>query len=67
MVLTLRQLDIRPAYDRLDRGEKIEGLNPLYNTAVGGVNTFLGERAYQMLVATAKPVNGFPATVRIRA
>lgn len=67
MVLTLRQLDIRPAYDRLDQGEKIEGLNPLYNAAVGGVNTFLGERAYQMLVATAKPVDGFPATVRIRA
>lgn len=56
MVLTLRDFDIRAAYEELDR---LQGRD----TSALTVN---GDRAYQILIATAKPVDGFPAKVTKR-
>ncbi|KAL8705640.1 MAG: hypothetical protein Q9225_008017 [Loekoesia sp. 1 TL-2023] len=56
MVLTLRDFDIRAAYEEQD---KIDGKD---NSAL----TVDGDRAYQILIATAKPVGGFPAKVTKR-
>ena len=55
MALTLRSFDITAVYDELD------ALTP----SVPGEarRTPNGERAYQTLIATAKPVNGMPARV----
>ena len=59
MALTLRTFDISAAYDELD------SLNPPKTGEVR--KTPNGERAYQTLVATAKPVDGMPARVRRRS
>ncbi|KAL8828580.1 MAG: hypothetical protein Q9170_006540 [Blastenia crenularia] len=56
MVLTLRDYDIRAAYKELDK------LNGKDTSAF----TVDGDRAYQILIATAKPVDGFPAKVTKR-
>lgn len=56
MVLTLRDFDIRPAYEEQD---KIDGKDR-------SAHTLNGDRAYQMLVATAKPILGYPAKVTKR-
>lgn len=56
MVLTLRHFDIRAAYEEQD---KMKGED---NSA----HTLNGDRAYQILIATAKPVGGFPAKVTKR-
>ena len=57
MVLTLRDFDIRPAYEEQD---KLDGKDRSAHT-VGG-----GDRAYQVLIATAKPALGYPAVCRPR-
>ncbi|KAI9796167.1 MAG: hypothetical protein M1835_004573 [Candelina submexicana] len=56
MVLTLRKFEVTAAYDEYDRmkGRK-KG---------GAVREAFGERAYQTLVASAKPSDGMPARVR---
>lgn len=56
MVLTLREFDIRPAYEERDQ---LDGTN---RSAL----TVNGDRAYQILVATAKPALGYPAKVSRR-
>ncbi|KAL8647513.1 MAG: hypothetical protein Q9210_005515 [Variospora velana] len=56
MVLTLRSFDIRAAYEERDR------LTGKDNSAL----TVDGDRAYQILVVTAKPVGGYPAKVTKR-
>lgn len=56
MVLTLRDFDIRAAYEEQD---KVNGKD---NSAL----TVDGDRAYQILIATAKPAGGFPAKVTKR-
>jgi len=48
MVLTLRAFDVFACYK---------------NVKDGVVREVLGERAYQVLIATAKPVDGMPARV----
>ncbi|KAL8735163.1 MAG: hypothetical protein Q9166_001039 [cf. Caloplaca sp. 2 TL-2023] len=53
MVMTLRDFDIRPAYEEQD---KLDGKDR-------SAFTVNGERAYQVLIATAKPVLGYPAKV----
>lgn len=51
---TVRSFEVRPAYEELDR-------------ARGEVRrTLLGERAYQILLGSAKPSDGMPARVRVR-
>ncbi|KAL8972201.1 MAG: hypothetical protein Q9197_002891 [Variospora fuerteventurae] len=57
MVLTLRSFDIRAAYEERDR------LTGLDNSAL----TVDGDRAYQVLVVTAKPSGGYPAKVTKRS
>ncbi|KAL8904983.1 MAG: hypothetical protein Q9171_006852 [Xanthocarpia ochracea] len=52
MVLTLRDFDIRPAYEEQD---KLDGKDRSAHTVDGG------DRAYQILIATAKPALGYPA------
>lgn len=52
MALMLRSFDIKSAYEEFDAGRKV---NP------GTVRTPEGERAYQVLMATGKPVDGMPA------
>ncbi|KAI4125791.1 MAG: hypothetical protein LQ338_004071 [Usnochroma carphineum] len=56
MVLTLRDFDIQAAYEERDM---LDGKD---NSAL----TVDGDRAYQILIATAKPVGGFPAKVTKR-
>ncbi|KAL8957203.1 MAG: hypothetical protein Q9193_005466 [Seirophora villosa] len=53
MVLTLRSFDIRAAYEERDR---ITGKD-------SSALTVDGDRAYQVLVVTAKPAGGYPAKV----
>ncbi|KAI4204793.1 MAG: hypothetical protein LQ350_000859 [Teloschistes chrysophthalmus] len=53
MILTLRDFDIRTAYNEQD---KIDGRDR-------STHTQEGDRAYQILVATAKPALGYPAKV----
>ncbi|KAL9125405.1 MAG: hypothetical protein Q9217_005390, partial [Psora testacea] len=50
MALMVRQFDITLAYDEIDRANGISGIK----------TTPEGERAYQVRIATAKPVNGMP-------
>lgn len=57
MVLMLRQFDTQVAYEELD---KKRGRNAMRTTPEG-------ERAYQVLIATAKPVDGMPARVTRRS
>ena len=52
MALTLREFNVRAAYD--EDGPK------------AGVNDIGGERAFQILIATAKPTEGMPARVTTR-
>ena len=56
MVLTLRDFDIRPAYEEQDESDGRDR----------SMHTVNGDRAYQVLVATAKPVLGYPAKVTKR-
>ncbi|KAI4256250.1 MAG: hypothetical protein L6R42_006327 [Xanthoria sp. 1 TBL-2021] len=56
MVLTLRNFDIRPAYAEQD---KIDGKDR-------STHTIKGDRAYQVLIATAKPILGYPSKVTKR-
>ncbi|KAL8801108.1 MAG: hypothetical protein Q9182_004701 [Xanthomendoza sp. 2 TL-2023] len=56
MVLTLRDFDIRPAYEDRD---KLDGKDR-------SAYTINGDRAYQVLMATAKPALGYPAKVSRR-
>lgn len=56
IVLTLRDFDIRPAYEEQDR---IDGQDR-------STHTVNGDRAYQVLVATAKPILGYPSRVTKR-
>ncbi|KAL8870388.1 MAG: hypothetical protein Q9174_003560 [Haloplaca sp. 1 TL-2023] len=53
MVLTLRDFDIGPAYEEQDT---IDGKDR-------SMHTVNGDRAYQVLYATAKPILGYPAKV----
>ena len=56
MVMTLREFDVRAAYEEQD---KLDGKD-------NSMHTVGGDRAYQILIATAKPVGGFPAKVTKR-
>ncbi|KAI4195282.1 MAG: hypothetical protein LQ346_003485 [Caloplaca aetnensis] len=56
MVLTLRNFDIRAAYEEQD----------LRKGKDNSAHTLNGDRAYQILIATAKPAGGFPAKVTRR-
>lgn len=53
MVLTLREFDVKPAYEEWDR------LNP----KPGKIKTVRGERAYQIILGSAHPPDGFPCRV----
>lgn len=56
LALMLRQFDVRTVYDEFDleRGKQRVNTTPQ------------GERAYQVLIATAKPAQGMPARVKRR-
>ncbi|KAL8809789.1 MAG: hypothetical protein Q9223_002882 [Gallowayella weberi] len=56
MVLTLRDFDIRPAYEDRDKLDGKDRSSLMVD----------GDRAYQVLVATAKPALGYPAKVSKR-
>lgn len=56
LVMTLREFDIRAAYDEWDAA------NPR-----AGNKTAWGERAYQVFVGAAHPADGFPCRVTTRA
>ena len=57
MALILRDFDIKAAYEEQD---KLDGKN---NDSMN----WNGDRAYQVLIATAKPANGFPAKATRRS
>ena len=57
MALTLREFEIVPAYDEWEQAGK---------GSTNAVRHLFGERAYQVLVATAKPAEGMPVKVRTR-
>jgi len=56
MALMLRSYDTIPAYDELDKKNKITGRR----------TTPEGERSYQVLIGTAKPAGGMPVRVKRR-
>jgi cytochrome P450 len=55
LAMTLREFDIRPAYEEWDR------LHPTKQ-----LKTVEGERAYQVSVGAAHPADGFPCKVSLR-
>ena len=57
LALMLRQFDVRAAYGEVDSEEGTQGVK----------TTPEGERAYQVLFATAKPAQGMPARVKRRS
>ena len=60
MALMLRSFDIKVAYEELDARDAKNGLQ------MRSKKTPDGERAYQVRIATAKPVDGMPARVMKR-
>lgn len=60
MALMLRSFDTTVAYDELDARDAKDGLPMRTRTTPDG------ERAYQVLKASAKPVDGMPARVTKR-
>jgi cytochrome P450 len=60
MALTLRSFEIQSVYDELDE------LSSHEPSSKKKVNHAGGERAYQILAGTAKPVDGMPARVKKR-
>ena len=60
MTLMLRFFDIKVAYKELDAKDAKNGLK------MGLRTTPDGERAYQVRIATMKPVDGMPARVTRR-
>lgn len=60
MALTLRIFEVRSVYDELD------GLSSHKPSSSKKINHAGEERAYQVLVGTAKPVDGMPARVKRR-
>lgn len=55
LAMTLRELDIRPAYEEYDK------LHPTKE-----LKTVFGERAYQIASGAAHPADGFPCRVSLR-
>ncbi|KAG0652542.1 Cytochrome P450 monooxygenase aflN [Hyphodiscus hymeniophilus] len=55
LALTVREFDVRPAYDEYDR---LHPTKELKNVA--------GERAYQIACGAAHPADGFPCKVSLR-
>ena len=65
MALTLRSFDVVSAYEELDKlsgSGRDAGYGPKWNS----FNTAEGERAYQVLLGSGKPVDGMPARVTRR-
>ncbi len=60
MALMLRSFDTKPAYEELDARDAEDGVE------MGLRTTPDGERAYQVRIATAKPVDGMPVRVTKR-
>lgn len=60
MALMLRNFDIKVAYEEIDATDEKNGLTMRSRTTPDG------ERAYQILIATAKPVDGMPVRVMRR-
>ena len=54
MTLMLREFTIEVAYEELDRERGVKG----------NMRTPEGDRVYQVLIATAKPVDGMPCRVK---
>ena len=61
MALMLRSFDTKVAFKELDVKDAKAGLN------TGPKTTPDGERAYQVRIATAKPVDGMPVRVMRRS
>lgn len=55
LAMTAREFDVVPGFEEWDR---------LHSKT--GVNHFHGERAYQILIGSAKPVDGMPCRFKIR-
>ncbi|MCJ1358795.1 MAG: hypothetical protein MMC33_008795 [Icmadophila ericetorum] len=55
LAMTAREFDVIPDFAEWDRQHPRKG-----------VNHFYGERAYQILVGSAKPVDGMPSRVKLR-
>ncbi len=60
MALMLRSFDTKPAYEELDARDAKDGVETGLRTTPDG------ERAYQVRIATAKPVDGMPVRVMKR-
>ena len=54
MALMLREFTVEIAYEELDREKGV----------TRNMRTPEGERAYQVLIATAKPVDGMPCRIK---
>lgn len=69
MALTLRSFDVTSAYEELDNASppnRRKGTQDGDGTIRTPIKWVEGERAYQILLGSAKPVEGMPARVKIR-
>jgi hypothetical protein len=66
LILTLRMLDIKPAYDEFDREQSSGFLRGLKAKVFGEpVRTVHGDRAYQTEKAGTHPADGYPCRVSL--
>ena len=66
LALTVREFDIRAAYDELD---SLRGDGSMWGAWMGsatGMQSYYGDEMYQVLMASAKPREGMPARISRR-
>ncbi|KAF2270960.1 putative P450 monooxygenase [Lojkania enalia] len=61
LAMTVRELDIKSAYDELSTLDQDNTLWAAEKSFKGGVQECFGDEAYQVLLAAAKPREGMPA------
>lgn len=66
LALTVREFDIRTAYDELEELANDGSMWAAWNASNSGPQEGYGERMYQVLMASAKPSEGMPARVSRR-
>jgi hypothetical protein len=63
LALTVREFDIRAAYDELDSLKYDGSMWASWQGGREGLQTYYGDEMYQVLMASAKPREGMPARI----
>ena len=67
LALTVREFDIRAAFDELDSLRNDGSMWAAWNGSAAGPQTYYGDEMYQVLMASAKPREGMPARIKRRS